>query len=124
MELFRRNSKVCSFVMVKGTVIHAYLVHNVTATRKQFTGTASMIEEISGKCTSAIDSTHCINMSTAVLCCLKSNYVTILVKKFSRLDRQIKISVDTILHRPSVKIQVYFPMNFQVISIMFLFISY
>jgi hypothetical protein len=49
-----------------------WLVHNVTATTKQFTGIASPTEE---KCTSVIDSTHCITVCTTVLCCSENNYV-------------------------------------------------
>jgi hypothetical protein len=40
---------------------------------------------------------------------------------FTSLDGQIKINIDTILYMPSAKI--YFPVEFQVISNIFLFIS-
>jgi hypothetical protein len=88
--------------MIQGNVIHAYLVLKATATTKQLRGIASLIEENAGKCTSVIDSTHCINK--AVLCCSENNYVNYISEEVVSLDGQIKISVDTLLHRPSVKI--------------------
>jgi hypothetical protein len=47
--------------------------------------------------------------------------LTISVKTFLSLDGQMKISVDPILYRPYVKI--YFLVEFQIISNIFLFIS-
>jgi hypothetical protein len=54
MELFRRNSTVQIFVIIKGNVIHAYLGYNIVDIQKQFMGTPSLIMKM-------FDSIHCIN---------------------------------------------------------------
>jgi hypothetical protein len=58
MELFRRNSKVERFVIIKGGGIHAYLSSSIDATQKQLMGIALILEEMLGKCRYVIDPTH------------------------------------------------------------------
>jgi hypothetical protein len=78
---------------------------------------ASLIREISGKCTSVADSIHC--SSKAILCSGSNDVDHIRKEVVSSLDGQIKMDVDPILYRPSVMI--HFPLKFQVISDIFLF---
>lgn len=61
MEIFRRNSTVARFVIIKRNVTHTYLGHNNIAVQKQLMGTVSLIYEVSVLSTSATDSTCCIN---------------------------------------------------------------
>jgi hypothetical protein len=61
MELFRRNRDVHRFItsITKDDLSHTG--YNITAIQKPFMGIPSPIIEMSGKSTSVIDSTHCIN---------------------------------------------------------------
>lgn len=71
MEIFRRNSTVVRFVIIKRNVTHTYLGHN-TAVQKQLMGTVSLIYEVSVSSTSARDSTCCINKAIS---CQENNDV-------------------------------------------------
>jgi hypothetical protein len=72
MELFRRNSIVRMFVIIKGDVIHAYLGYNIVDIQKQLMETASLIMKMS-------DSTNCINKQFYAQ---EAIMFTISVKKF------------------------------------------
>jgi hypothetical protein len=61
-----------------------------------------------GKSTSVIDCTHCIN-----LCSQNNDVDHISEEVLNSPDGHIKINVDHILYRPSVKIR--FPLKFQIV---------
>jgi hypothetical protein len=60
-------------------VIHAYLGYDIGAVQQELVDIASLSKKMSGKSTSGIDFTHCINKEISRQ---GRNYVTILVKKF------------------------------------------
>jgi hypothetical protein len=60
MELFRRNINVLRLVIIQNDVTDAYLGCNIVAIRQQLMVIASLIEEISRKSTSVIDSTQAL----------------------------------------------------------------
>jgi hypothetical protein len=83
-------------------VIRVYLGYNILPTEKQFIRIASLIKEISGKNASAIDITHYNNK--AILYSGNNDIDHISEEVLNSLDGQIKISVHSILYRPSGKI--------------------
>jgi hypothetical protein len=107
-----------SFCYNKGYAIHAFLGCNIIVIQKQLTGIASLIKKMSGKNASVINSTYCSNK--AVVCSWNNN-VDHTSEVLNSLDRQITISIDPILHRPSAKI--HFPLRIQIMSNIFMFIS-
>jgi hypothetical protein len=82
------------------------LGYNILAIQQQLMGTASLIKEMSARRTSVTDSTHCIN--NKILCSGKKDIDHTSNK--SALSTQIRISVDLILHMPSL--QIYLPVEF------------
>jgi hypothetical protein len=94
MKLFRKkNIKVTKLIAMEGEVTHAHLGCDTVVIYKQLMDIASLIKETSGKCTSATDSTHCINMSVL----RSAGYAsTISVKTFLTVLTHIKIK-----YRPS-----------------------
>jgi hypothetical protein len=91
-------------------VIHGYLGHNIAAIQKLM-GISSLVTEMSGKSTSVLDYTHCINKENV---CSGSN--------INHNGKEVfQISAGPILYRPSAKI--HFSMKFHVISNIFFFIS-
>jgi hypothetical protein len=82
----------------------------------EFMVIASLIREISGKCTSVTDSIHC--SKKAILCSQSNDVDHIREEVVNSHDGQIKMDLDPILYRPSVII--HFPLKFQVISNIFL----
>jgi hypothetical protein len=66
MELWRRNSKVQSFDIIKGDLIYAHLSYSLVVVQKECMGCAPLIREMLGSSKSVIDYTHYINET--VLC--------------------------------------------------------
>jgi hypothetical protein len=96
---------------IKGHGIHACLGYNIIGNQKQLMCIALLIKQMSGKSTSVIDPTHCINKA---LLCLGSNVNHSSEKVLNSLEGQIKINIDPILYRPSAKI--HFPRMLQIMS--------
>jgi hypothetical protein len=90
------------FFIIKGNVIHAYLGYNRVAFKEHLMGSASLIKEMSRK------------TPTFIIDCISEEV-------FNGIDGQTKVSVDSTLYWPSVKM--HFPVEFQIISNTFLFIS-
>jgi hypothetical protein len=61
MELCRRNSDIYRLLIIKDDVLEAYFGYNIVAIQKHLIGIVSLIKEMSGKNTSVIYSTCCIN---------------------------------------------------------------
>jgi hypothetical protein len=100
---------------MKGGVVHAYLDYVIVAIQKQLTRIALLIEQMSGKCTSLIDSTRCINKTVLWS---GSNVVDhINDEVLNSLYGKIKISAD--LYRISGK--THFPVEFQFMTNILLF---
>jgi hypothetical protein len=88
MELFKRNSKVQRFVIIKKDVIQDIMK---IAIPKQLTGISLLIKAMSRKSLSTINSTHSINK--AVLCSV-SNDVSSISEALKSLDEETKINAD------------------------------
>jgi hypothetical protein len=83
------------------------LGHSIVTIQEQRIGILSPIENISGNYAFIIDSTCCVIKKFYFHLILMS---TTSVKFVNSLDRQLKINVDPILYRPSVKTN--FPTQF------------
>jgi hypothetical protein len=87
IELFS-NSKVYVFVIIKIDMIHGYLGYNTIAIHQQLMGIiASLIKELSGKSTSVIYCTHCINKAVLFS---GNNDIDHISEVFNSLDGQMK----------------------------------
>jgi hypothetical protein len=85
MEIFRRNSKVVRFVIIKSNMTHTYLGHNIIAVQKQLMGIVSLIYEVSVTSTCVTDSTCCISKP---ILCQENNDVNHISEKILRnLDK-------------------------------------
>jgi hypothetical protein len=60
-QILHRNSEAYRLAVIKGYEIHTRLGSNIVTIQKQLTGTASLINKMSGNSAFAMDSTHCIN---------------------------------------------------------------
>jgi hypothetical protein len=62
MELFRGNKKrTFKFVIIQSDAIPSYLGYNIILIQKHIKGTASLVNKLSAKGSSIIESTHSIN---------------------------------------------------------------
>jgi hypothetical protein len=83
-ELSRINSQVYRFVIIKNSVILAYLCYNIVAIQKQLMGIPPQIKKMSVQTICVTDSTHCIN--NAILC--SGNMLT--MRSFNIADTNLK----------------------------------
>jgi hypothetical protein len=88
-------------------VIQAYLGYNITAIQTQLMSIASLIKERQGKCI-CNSSTRCI--TKAILHPRMNEHDHISKEVHNNVSRQVKVSVDPILYRSTVKI--HLPVKF------------